>query len=159
MEEKAALDEVEKLYQMDVIQPVTLPDDAATSENVVDTTLVQYMTGGTGISNGSEDAELLQESSRQEPLTRTISLQHLHLLICFSAHVVDICVDLQFGCDSIGCQGRISHGATDGNSLCEDSCMYQKMDWQSSYPLAFETMSPRTMQCGFTMASAHRWSM
>ena len=40
LEEKAALDEVEKLYQMDVIQPVTLPDDAATSENVVDTTLV-----------------------------------------------------------------------------------------------------------------------
>ena len=82
MEEKAALDEVEKLYQMDVIQPVTLPDDAATSENVVDTILVQYMTGGTGISNGSDDVGLLQESSRQGQLTKTIFLQHPHLLQC-----------------------------------------------------------------------------
>ena len=40
LEEQAALDEVEKLFQMDVIQPVTLQDDVATSENVVDTTLV-----------------------------------------------------------------------------------------------------------------------
>ena len=40
LEEQAALDEVEKLYQMDVIQPVTLADDVATTENVVDTTLV-----------------------------------------------------------------------------------------------------------------------
>ena len=40
LEEHVALDEVERLYQMDVIQPVTLADDAATTENVVDTTLV-----------------------------------------------------------------------------------------------------------------------
>eukprot|EP00435_Cladocopium_sp_Y103_P072461 s475_g40.t1 len=39
-EERAALDEVEKLFNMDVIQPVALTDEAAASENVVDTTLV-----------------------------------------------------------------------------------------------------------------------
>ena len=40
LEEKAALDEVEKLYKMEVIEPVTLFEDAAVNENVVDTTLV-----------------------------------------------------------------------------------------------------------------------
>jgi DNA repair exonuclease SbcCD nuclease subunit len=40
LEEKAALDEVEKLYKMEVIEPVTLSEDAAVNENVVDTTLV-----------------------------------------------------------------------------------------------------------------------
>ena len=40
LEEKAALDEVEKLYKMEVIEPVTLSEDAAMTENVVDTTLV-----------------------------------------------------------------------------------------------------------------------
>eukprot|EP00435_Cladocopium_sp_Y103_P035839 s3673_g9.t1 len=39
LEERAALDEVEKLYKMDVIQPVVLSDDDAAVQNVVDTTL------------------------------------------------------------------------------------------------------------------------
>ena len=40
LDERAALDEVEKLFKMDLIQPATLPEDAAKTENVVDTTLV-----------------------------------------------------------------------------------------------------------------------
>ena len=40
LDEQAALDEVEKLFKMDVIEPVTLSEDAAMVENVVDTTLV-----------------------------------------------------------------------------------------------------------------------
>ena len=40
LDERAALDEVDKLFQMDVIQPVVLTETEASTENVVDTTLV-----------------------------------------------------------------------------------------------------------------------
>ena len=40
LDERAALDEIEELFKMDVIQPVTLFEDAAMNENVVDATLV-----------------------------------------------------------------------------------------------------------------------
>ena len=40
LDERAALDEVEKLFNMQVIQPVVLTDSEAAAENVVDTTLV-----------------------------------------------------------------------------------------------------------------------
>ena len=40
LDEQAALDEVEKLFKMKVIEPVTLTEGAAVEENVVDTTLV-----------------------------------------------------------------------------------------------------------------------
>ena len=40
LDERAALDEVEKLVKIDVIQPVTLSEDAAVTETVVDTILV-----------------------------------------------------------------------------------------------------------------------
>ena len=38
LDERAALDEVEKLFQMDVIQPVVLTESEASTENVGDTT-------------------------------------------------------------------------------------------------------------------------
>jgi hypothetical protein len=40
LDERAAFDEVEKLFHMDVIQPVVLTDSEAATENVVETTLV-----------------------------------------------------------------------------------------------------------------------
>ena len=50
LDERAALDEVAKLFQMDVIQPVVLTDSEASTENVVDTTW--YMIGGIETTNG-----------------------------------------------------------------------------------------------------------
>ena len=155
LEEKAALDEVEKLHQMDVIEPVTLSDNDAANENVVDTTLVYDWRF-----RNQQWIRRCRIVAREFKTGATDEKQLFsHVLICVGADAAHLCHHLQLGSHSIGCQRRFSHGTSGRGDVCENSNVDQEVDRKATHSLAFETMSSRSEECGTSLASAYWWFM
>ena len=137
---------------MEVIEPVTLSEDAAVNENVVDTTVVYDWR----FRNQQWNAEMWPGSSKQGPLMKTTFLLRLHLLQCACFSPLHSSTIWQWG---IGRERCILNGSSDGNPLCEHSHVDPKMDWKSTYALVSEKVLAGTTIRGIEVASAYWWSL
>ena len=136
---------------MDVIQPVVLTETEASTENVVDTTLVydwRFRNGQWTRRCRIVAREFKTTSTDENNFSPTSSFASVRMLLVL-ALIYGLAITALDVKDAFLMVPQMEI------SLCENSTVDQAVDRQSQHSLASQTMSSCAKKCGVALAPAH----